>query len=88
MQDDTNQSFHNESQFTTGLHNTNELWSGHATFGVVLALGSGLAQAGFIIAEKKVLLCDICNKKTDLKIFVVIIPKEGLAGAPPILLWL
>ncbi len=25
------------------------------------------------------LLCDVCHEKTDLKVFVVVIPKEGLA---------
>ncbi len=26
---------------------------------------------------------DVCHKKTDLKVFVVVIPKEGLAGWGP-----
>ena len=30
---------------------------------------------------------EVCHGKTDLKVFVLVIPKEGLAGgAPPIIL--
>ena len=37
---------------------------------------------------KTAILLEVCHEKMCFKIFVVVIPKEGLAGgAPPILLW-
>ena len=33
-----------------------------------------------ILITGDALLCDACHEKSDLKVFVVVIPKEGLAG--------
>ncbi len=50
-------SSHNSSNITTEDDNNHNLWITSA-IGVLLALGSGLAQAAFIIAEKKALSCE------------------------------
>ncbi len=54
---DNNHAPHIESQSTTDLNNTNGLWIGQV-FGVILAVGSGLAQTSFILGEKKAVSCD------------------------------
>ena len=54
---DLNYSLGNGSQFTTDLGNIHNFWISQA-FGIILALGSGLAQAGLILGERKVILCD------------------------------
>ncbi len=46
-------------------------------------------DAGSCIPSSK--KCELCHGKSYLKIFVIVIPKEGLAGGapvPPILLWI
>ena len=42
----------------------------------------------FLVSNSRVRIGDARHDKTDLKVFVVVIPKEGLAGPSlPILVW-
>ncbi len=57
MQSGTNHSLRNVTQLNSDHGKMNGFWSSQA-FGIILALGSGLGQAGFIIGEKKALSCE------------------------------